>query len=568
MAGRKSKKDLLNNNKVLMWNIGVYCRLSCDDDGDNVESDSIINQRDLINYYLKNEHNFKIIDYYVDDGYSGTNFNRPGFNRMIMDLTSGKINTIIVKDLSRFGRNYIETGNYLENVFPIYNTRFIAINDNIDSFKDPKSISNVVVSFKNLMNDEYARDISNKIKSALFTKAKKGEFVGGTTPYGYKKDKRNKYKLVIDEKEAEVVKLMYKKALEGDGTIKICKYLNDNNILCRKEIQRRERNNISLTDTKIKKEYSWCKRSVNNILTNETYIGNLVYNRTGVVSYKNKKRISKSKDEWIVVKNTHKGIIDVKDFEKVVELIRNRKNISNREAQYSIYNGKLKCGNCGYTMCKKKYFVKDKCCTYYVCRRYEVQTDKCVLSKIREEQLNDIVLETIMFQVKMVLSLEKVLKKLRKNELPYKYEEEYINKINKLKNNIDNLKKNKKISYEEWKLGNISKEDFLFYSKDYDEKIIKLNDEIKVLENIYIENVKNMKKDDYWIEHYRRNKNIKILNKEVLEELIECIYVYDNANIKIKFKYQDEYEKVLEFINGEEKRNNEQMECGCICAIV
>ena len=180
---RKKKKTQTEKS---IWKVGVYCRLSSED-GDNAESDSIGNQRQIIQDFLKNEDNVVIVDYYSDDGYSGTTFNRPEFKRLFNALTNGDINTIIVKDLSRFGRNYIEVGNYIEQIFPLYNIRFIAINDNIDSYKDPKSINNIIVPFKNLMNDEYARDISQKVRSVLLNKSKNGEWVGGTCPYGYKK---------------------------------------------------------------------------------------------------------------------------------------------------------------------------------------------------------------------------------------------------------------------------------------------------------------------------------------------------------------------------------------------
>ena len=170
------KKNKTQTEKSI-WQVGVYCRLSSED-GDNAESDSIGNQRQIIQDFLKNEDNVVIVDYYSDDGYSGTTFNRPEFKRLFNALTNGDINTIIVKDLSRFGRNYIEVGNYIEQIFPLYNIRFIAINDNIDSYKDPKSINNVIVPFKNLMNDEYARDISQKVRSVLLNKSKNGEWVG------------------------------------------------------------------------------------------------------------------------------------------------------------------------------------------------------------------------------------------------------------------------------------------------------------------------------------------------------------------------------------------------------
>ena len=217
---RKKKKVQTKKN---IWKVGVYCRLSSED-GDNAESDSIGNQKEIIEYFLKKEEDIEIIDYYADDGYSGTTFNRPEFKRMFNAIVNGVINTVIVKDLSRFGRNYIEVGNYIEQIFPLYNVRFIAINDNVDSYKDPKSVNNVIVPFKNLMNDEYARDISNKVRSVLMTKSLNGEWVGGTCPYGYKKNPENIHQLIIDEEEAPVVRKIFKMAVEGYGHIKIAKF--------------------------------------------------------------------------------------------------------------------------------------------------------------------------------------------------------------------------------------------------------------------------------------------------------------------------------------------------------
>ncbi len=553
MAGRKSKK-FANRCQKIEWKVGVYCRLSSED-GDNAESDSIKNQRELITYYLKNEENLKIVDYYADDGYSGTSFHRPEFKRMFNDMVNGRINTIIVKDLSRFGRNYIEVGNYIEQIFPLYSIRFIAVNDNVDSYKDPKSINNVIVPFKNLMNDEYARDISNKVKSVLLTKSKNGEFVGGTTPYGYKKNPENIYQLIIDEDEAKNVRLIYEMALKGDGTLKICQYLNNNNILCRKEIQRRNKYNISLEKNEECK-YRWSKTTVSNILTNETYIGNLVYNRTGSISYKNHKQVAKPKEEWIIVNGTHKGIVKVEEFKKVGKLIEDRKCNRKKASQPSIFSWKIKCADCGHAMCRMEDFRKNRECSNFYCRSYKTQSNVCSPHKIRTADLNNIVLEMILLQVKLVLELEKTINKLKKEGLSSKYEREYSSQVQKMNNDIDKLKKLKKVSYEDWKFEKISKEEYLTYSKDYDERIEILNKEIKALETIYLENIKNLKKDDYWIEHFKRNKKIKTLSKDVIEELIDTIYVHEGGNVTIKFKYQDEYKKALEFVNNKEVINN------------
>ena len=245
MAGRGNKKRSYNTDENMIWHLAAYGRRSFDDCDDN-ESNTIINQRRQIEEFVANNKNIIIEDYYMDDGYTGTNFNRPGFNRMMQDITNGKINGIIVKDLSRLGRNHKEAGKYIEEIFPIYNLRIIALNDKVDSYLDPESINSLIVPIKNLMNENYSKDISKKVSSAYVTMAKSGQYVSGTPPYGYMIDPNDKHHLIIDENEAIVVKKIFDMALNGDGRIKICKYLNNNGILCRKEIQRRKKKKLSM----------------------------------------------------------------------------------------------------------------------------------------------------------------------------------------------------------------------------------------------------------------------------------------------------------------------------------
>ncbi len=550
-----NRRNTIYKNKSVKWNLGVYCRLSSED-GDNSESDSIKNQRDLIDYYLRNEDELKILDYYSDDGYSGTTFNRPEFKRMLSDVVSGKINAVIVKDLSRFGRNYIEVGKYIEHVFPLYNIRFIAINDNIDSFKDPSSINNIIVPFKNLMNDEYARDISNKVKSVLLSKSRKGEFVGGTTPYGYAKDPENIYQLIIDEAEAKNIKLIFKKFINGDGQIKICKYLNDNGYLCRKELQRRKKYKLSLDFKEEKSVYQWSKSTIGKVLTNETYLGHLIYNKTGSINYKNHKQVAKPKEEWIVVKNTHKPIISQEIFDKVQEIIKERNIKRKPPTTLSIYKYKLKCADCGRGMCRMDDFRIGRQSSNYYCRNYKTTSSNCSPHKIRTVDLDKIVLESIIMQVKLVINLENTIKKMNFASVGKQMEKQYLDKVNSVNNDIEKIKLLKKVSYEDWKFEKITKEEFLIYSKDYDEKIEIYNKEIKALEGIYYDRVKETKKDDYWIEHFKRNKKVKTLDKEIIDELIDVIKVHENGMVTIKFKYQDEYEKILEFIKEKEENHN------------
>ena len=209
----------------MIWKVAAYLRLSSED-GDKIESNSITNQKSIIELFLKSNADLKLKGFYIDDGYSGTDFERPDFQRLLNDIKTGKVNAVIVKDLSRFGRNYIEVGNYLEQIFPLYNVRFIAINYNVDSFKDPSSINNVIVLFKNLMNDEYARDISNKVRSVLDTKKKKGDFIGSVAPYGYLRDPKDNHKFIIDKNASKVVKKIFRMILKGKSKKEVIDELN------------------------------------------------------------------------------------------------------------------------------------------------------------------------------------------------------------------------------------------------------------------------------------------------------------------------------------------------------
>ncbi|MBP3462948.1 MAG: recombinase family protein [Clostridia bacterium] len=543
------RRKKVNKEERNIWKVGIYCRLSSDD-GDNAESDSITNQKEIIEYFLKKEENIEIIDYYQDDGYSGTTFNRPDFKRMFNALVNGDINTIIVKDLSRFGRNYIEVGNYIEQIFPLYNTRFIAVNDNIDSFKDPKSVNNIIVPFKNLMNDEYARDISNKVRSVLMTKSLNGEWVGGTCPYGYKKNPDNIHQLIIDEEEAPVVRKIFKMALDGFGHIKIARFLNDNGILCRKEVQRRKKYKLSMSSEDEEIVYHWSTSTIGKMVTSEIYIGNLVWNRTGSISYKDHRQIYKPKSEWVIVEGTHEGIISVEDFNKIQETIKERLSKKKRPEKLTIYKYKIKCADCGRSMCKMEDFRDGRTSSNFYCRNYKTTSSKCSPHKIKTSELDSMVIEAILMQIKSVLNIEKTINKIKENSKTTN-KDEYEKQILKLNNDIDKIKRLKKVAYEDWKLERISKEEFINYSNDYEKSIENLNNEIKVYENKIESSLRDIKEDEYWIEHFRRNKKIKSLSREVIEELIDCIYVHEGGNITIKFKYQDEYERALKSIENE-----------------
>ncbi len=277
MAGRKSKYTIndLEKRKEKIWSVAQYIRLSQEDtdkDNEKIESNSITSQKLLLEEYIKEHKDLKSYDIYIDDGFTGTDFNRPSFQRLLEDMKKGNINCVLVKDLSRLGRNYIEVGNYIEQIFPLFNIRFIAINDSLDSFKNPSSTNTILVPFKNLINDEYARDTSIKIKTSLNGKKKKGEYVGAYAPYGYIKNPKDKHKLIVDKSVADIVKkIFYWNVEEGLGKIAICHKLNELGILNptgHKRLELKQNyNNYGIQ----KNNYTWTPSTVRNILNNEVY---------------------------------------------------------------------------------------------------------------------------------------------------------------------------------------------------------------------------------------------------------------------------------------------------------
>lgn len=310
---------------------GLYVRLSREDeDKKNINdfSESIKNQKEFLSEYaIKN--GYSIVDIYADDGISGTTFDREDFNRMLNDIEIGRINMVITKDLSRLGRDYIKTGEYLEKYFPSKNVRYIAVNDGYDSFKDENS-NNEMAPFKAVFNDMYAKDISKKVRTALKTKQIKGEYLGTTPAFGYKKDSKKKGKLIIDEESSKYVKRIFELYLSGKSILEI------SNILTKAEVPTPSQY-AKIANTQKYIKGAWNDKSVRFILQNEVYIGNTIQNKRKKVNYKINKQIEIPKSQWIKVENTHEPIISKQDFEMAQEMLKchsyNRRGRSSRRPE-------------------------------------------------------------------------------------------------------------------------------------------------------------------------------------------------------------------------------------------
>ncbi len=556
---RKSKyQNDVSTNNSLVWKVALYIRLSREDDEDKIESNSVTNQRALLQDYLKNKNEFVIYDIYIDDGYSGTDFNRPNFQRLLNDMKDNKFNTIIVKDLSRLGRNYIEVGNYIEQIFPLFKIRFISVNDMIDSYKDPTSINNVIVPFKNLMNDEYCRDISMKIRSAFNTKKRNGDFVGAWAPYGYVKDPKNKYHLIVDEDSAQTVRLIFKWALDGKGRNTIAKELNQMGVLSPTGYKQKilNLNYTNSSATSFDNDYAWTNTTISQILKNRVYIGDMVQCKEHVISYKIHKIVKTPKEDWIIVENTHEPIVDRDTFNKVQNLLFSRDTKVEKNGNLSKFAGHIRCADCKRAMNKKTLSNKNRNRDYwyYICSTYRNKSKNlCSKHSIRNDKLEEAVLEAIKLQVNLVLEMEEILKEINKSKTVSLRNNNIENNIKRQELELEKNKKLKKSSYEDWKLGVINQEEYFEYSESYTKKINEIEETLKYLYEEKQNYKMQVQSENSWITVFKKNQNITELTKEIIDELINCIYVHEGGKITIDFNFKDEYENALNYIKENEE---------------
>ena len=508
------------------FKVGLYIRLSRDDG--NVESDSIVSQRSLLNQYVK-ENNYNVVDEYVDDGFSGTNFDRPAFIRMMKDIELGKINMIITKDMSRLGRDYIGTGELIEKYFPNNNIRYIAINDGIDTFID--NTNNDIAPFKAIMNDMYAKDISKKIKSSLHSRMKDGLYVSGKCPFGYKKDPINKNHLIINEKQAEVVKLIFNLALKGNTYHYIAQHLTNRKIKTPASYY-----NYIWNTKCISQEYGiWVDTTIKAILTNRIYTGDTVQGKTKKINYKLKKTVKNNPNNYIIVENTHEAIIDRDTFNYVQTLL--PKNVKRPEKKrFYLLDGLLYCGDCKHRI-TIRYQNKTRR-SYTVCDYYRTYSKYhiCTTHTNNYEVLESIILDNIRDVCRKYLDKNKVKEELNN----IKFEDNTL----KIKKQIESLEiTNNKLTesldktYMDRLKEIIDEKQYLRISESIKNKI---NNNKKDIDNLKSEQIEENRIDNKQIEKYINNfLSLDNPTRELIINLIEKIYIYQDKTIDIIFTFND-----------------------------
>ncbi len=519
------------------YHVGIYLRLS-KEDGDKEESNSIESQRRILQDFLHQDLDMELCKEYIDDGYSGTNFNRPGIITMIEDVKSGKINCVLVKDLSRFGRNYLETGKYIQKLFPKLGVRFIALNDNVDTAKFNQEFD-MMLPIRNIFNESYSQDISRKVQSSFRSMQRAGAFCGAHTSYGYQKSKKDKHKLVIDPYPSTIVKEIYERYLDGEGQRSIAKSLNDRGILCPTEYKRQNGENYR-NSKKLDSTSYWTYSTVHRVLKNEMYKGCMVQNKAKR-QMRGKAKIL-PKEEWIVVERTHEPIIDTEQWEQAQELLKKRTRNLEFDSNLSMFAGFLKCGDCGRGMVKHTYKnSKGEKYQYYSCGTYSrAGASFCTSHRICQNVIEQIVLDDFNTIVSSVSDLKELVESQKKDK-GYNLDEKELAMIDEERNKASRLKRE---CYMDYKEGLLSKEEYLEYHMEYEKRETFLMSKKEVLQS-KDNNAQCNTLSSQWVENLLELKRIDQLDRKIIIEFIDSIQIFEkdkegNQRIKIRYKFTDD----------------------------
>ena len=527
-----------------------YVRLSSSDDKKDdknakVDSDSVINQSKLIDDFVKNHPDIEIVSERIDDGYSGIIFDRPAFKEMMADIEAGKIDCVIVKDLSRLGREYIETGRYLRRIFPTYGVRFIAIIDNIDTAKETTG-EELVVGMKSIMNEAYCRDISLKTRSALAVKRSNGEFIGASTIYGYVKSDENKNQLVIDDYAARVVQDIFNLKIDGMSASKIAETLNSLGILSPMQYKKEMGYSYIQKGFADREDVKWSATTIIRILKDETYTGTLIQGKQSTHNYKLKEVVDKPVSEWVRIENSHEPIIRKHNFDLVQKIMRLDTRTAPNKAKVYLFSGILICGCCGSRMTRKT--INRGYATYYYYFCPAGKKNGCTSPMVKESDLTESVWGSLRAYIDNVVSLDQLLDNMSAETISRELVKTYQERIASNEAQLEQVQSYKQGLYENMVEGIISKIEHKSYKKKYDLAYARLEKAVSDLQQELDDVLNNRSERMMWIEHFKRFQNLPEINRKAVIQLIQTIRVVDKDTLDIAFNYQFEYEKALSFL--------------------
>ena len=505
------------------WRAALYTRLSRED-GDKPESDSIANQRALLERFASRQPDLQVVGQYSDDGFTGTNFRRPDFQRMIADIEDGKVNCVMVKDLSRFGRDYISTGHYLERWFPQHRVRFLAVNDHIDSEKGPYDM---LLPFKNVFNEQYARDISHKVRSAVQAKQRQGRFIGAFASYGYRKDPEDHNQLLVDPCAAAVVRRVFDLYEQGNGKLRIARLLNAEGTPCPSEYKKLNGERYH-NGRKLDKTAYWTYATVHRMLNNQMYIGNMEQGRAPRQTMHGR-AVRLDRSQWTVVEETHEPIISRQQWDRVQALLARDTRAPSFEQNISPFAGFLRCGDCGRAMSKTSHpGGVCYCCGSY--KRYG--PGACTRHGILQRELEQIVLGDL----NKIIGAAGDLKSLAEEAAPEKRLRDLRAERERVQGSLDRIYRLKKSAYEDYRTGLLAKTDYLRYREDYTRQEEALSDQLAQLEQEQPENVLERP----WIASLLRHGKLTGLDRTTMAEAVKEILIFEDGHIEITYLFSDE----------------------------
>ena len=556
---RKSRKDLHKENiqpqSEILYYTAIYARLSIEDNG--IQGDSIENQIEMIEKYISKCQDLKVIHTFVDNGETGTNFERPAFSDMMEEVKKGAINCIVVKDLSRFGRNYLETGNYLEKIFPYLGIRFISVNDHFDSLHDRKS-DTLLVPLKSILHDTYAKDISRKVSSAIDIKKKSGKFMGKIPPYGYVRDEQDRYKLCVHTERAEIIRMIFKWRTEGMGSVSIAHRLNDMTVPTQLQIRFAEGHHDG------KEHALWRGSAVVDILKNPCYIGCMVERKGSNLLCKGRENKVIPESEWNLIENTHEPIIDKETFEKVQRLVSESRgkrkqqvaDKSYRQRTENILSGMVQCGICGSGVHRDSgYFRKDGSLVHYsfYCSNKYIKTKGCSSRTVDETELHNYIFQACKKQLELLADMKELIDDMVENQKNSRYISSLKQEIRILEDKQQKLRRKRNDLYADFKDGLLTEREYTFTRDKYMADSEQLSIQLQAVNAELQENSQMSDVTTKWISDFICFKDTKKLTKEMCSVMVKKVVLNENS-VSIHFAFTDEYEKALAFLDGYEKK--------------
>ena len=529
------------------WKMGGYIRLSREDlqkiNRGLDDSNSVKNQRDILNdFHFNHAEEFESYTEYVDDGHTGTDTERESFQRLLGDVMNGKITCVVVKDLSRFARNYSDAGSLIDNLFVQMGVRFISLAEGVDSYQNPDSVNSIIVPITNVMNDQYCYQTSKKIRQVFDYKRRNGQYIGSFAPYGYIKDPKDKHQLIVDADAAEIVKRVYSMLLQGSSKRAIALYLNEHGIPSPTAYRRKKGLPVS---SAVADDPMWGARMIHEILTNPIYTGDLVQGRRRVKSYKVHQIEAVPEEEWVRVPDTHEAIITHETFDRVQELLKRDTRTAPKKRELHLFSGFLRCADCGKAVTRSQSGKN----VYYSCSTYKKRSrTACSMHSIKHNRLEAAVLFAIQYQVSTAVSYSEIVARINTAPLKKSQSHRLNDQIAAKEKELTKITRYKQSLYQDWKDGEISQQEYREMKADYERQAAELSDLLARLTAERKQLSNGVDQQHPALVAFAKYQNIEKLTREILIELVDHIKVYENGNISVHFKFADEFRRIAEYI--------------------